>query len=308
MLPTILRYGDTIGIVTLGSPISKEIFFPAIEILHNLGYKTIVGKHALDQGFPASSAEDRASDLMTMFENPDIKLILNSRGGTGSADIIPYLDLEIIKRNPKIFSGYSDITNLLNYIYQATGLITFHGLMLNSFSPEAPIYNYMQFLYVVANLKAPRILNNPPTIPRVSKVPGIAVGPLAGGNLATIINSIGTPYEIDTKGKILLLEDIHEETTRVYVNMRQLKATGKLDQCAGFILGEWTDSKTEYGKTVEMVLDEFLLPLGKPIVANVTFGHDKYNLTLPIGTLAELNANANTLTLLKPSVKTDYFS
>src|SRR5699024_7645152 len=128
--PPILQEGDTIGIVSLGSPLDRNIINERIRTIENMGFKVVVGKHVYDQnGFLAGTDQERAADLMAMFENTDVKMILPTRGGVGVAGILPFLDDETILRNPKIITGYSDMTILLNVLYDYTGLITFHSLM-----------------------------------------------------------------------------------------------------------------------------------------------------------------------------------
>lgn len=140
--PPILRAGDTIGIVTLGSPLSADVINNGIQTLKNMGFNVVLGKYVYSSnGYIAATDEQRASDLMEMFKNHDVKAIIPSRGGVGVAGIIPYLDYSVIAQNPKIITGYSDITILLNVLYIWVNLITFHSLLLIDFKSTTPAYN-----------------------------------------------------------------------------------------------------------------------------------------------------------------------
>lgn len=161
--PPILRAGDTVGIVTLGSPRDAESVNSRIQTLESMGFNVVVGEFVYSNaGIVAASPMERAADLMNMFENPEVRAIIPTRGGTGVSDIIPYLDFDIIRRNPKIITGYSDITILLNVLYQLSDLITFHSLLLIDFRPTTPAYNFDQFFTATSTITAPRPLENPP--------------------------------------------------------------------------------------------------------------------------------------------------
>ena len=239
---------------------------------------------------------------MNMFRNPQVKLILPTRGGVGVASILPFLDFNVIKSNPKIVSGYSDITILLNVLYQFADLVTFQSLMLLDFRQRTPSYNYNQFFNSVTQLTAPWPINNPPAIPLVSKVAGNVTGPIVGGNLTSFVGSLGTPYEIDTKGKILFLEDTHEPVNTIFRYLNHLKLAGKFDDCIGIIMGECTECQPAYGKTYENVIDEFLVPLGKPLMVNLASAHGYYKAAIPLGVNVNMNTVNRTLTVMEPAV------
>jgi muramoyltetrapeptide carboxypeptidase len=301
--PPILRHGDTIGIVTLGSPLDASVINDRVSILQNLGFRVVLGNHVYaSSGYLAGTDQERASDLMSMFENTDVKLILPSRGGVGVAGIIPYLDFQMIASNPKIISGYSDLTILLNVLYQYANLITFHSLLLIDFKPETPVYNFEQFYAATASSVYPRVIQNPPDIPITSKVRGNVYGPLVGGNLTSFIDCLGTPYEIDTKGKILLIEETHEPINTVYRYINHLKLAGKLDDCIGIIMGQCTGCTVSYGKSYDDLINEVLVPLGKPLISNAATGHGVYKAAFPIGAQINLNADAGTITVLEATV------
>lgn len=302
--PPVLNPGDTIGVVTLGSPLNASIINERIAFLRRLGFNVVLGRYVYSYaGYLAASAQQRASDLMSMFTNRNVKAIMPTRGGVGVAGILPYLDYTVINRNPKIISGYSDITILLNILYQFSNLITFQSLMLIDFKPETPSYNFDQFFAVTSTVTARRQIQNPPGIPLVSRVRGNATGPIVGGNLTSIATTLGTPYEVDTKGKILVLEETHEPINSVYRYMNQMRLAGKFRDCLGIVLGECAECPNAYGKTYEDLIVEFLEPLGKPLMTNLRTAHGYYKAAIPIGASVNLNTINNTLTILEPTAR-----
>lgn len=304
--PPMLRAGDTFGIVTLGSPLDPTEIDERISFLEQHGFHVVIGDSVyLSTGYLAGTDQQRAADLMRMYHNPNVKAILPTRGGVGVEGILPYLDYCYIARHPKIISGYSDITILLNVLYQLTNQITFHSLLLLDFRDSTPEYNFSQFFSAVSTTQAPRQIVNPPDMPMISRIPGNVYGPLVGGNLTSFVGSLGTKYEINTKGKILLLEETHEPVNTVYRYFNQLKVAGKFKDCAGIIIGECTNCTEEYGKTYEDLISEFIVPLGKPLLTNLASGHGKYKAAIPIGAMANLNTIKNTLTILHPTVCND---
>src|SRR5690625_173588 len=301
--PPILQKGDTIGIVTLGSPLGADIINDCIETLKYLGFNVVLGQYVYaDNGFIAGSDEQRASDLMAMFADDRVKMILPTRGGVGVAGILPYLDYSFIQRHPKILSGYSDVTVLLNVLAQYVNLITFQSLLLTNFTMDAPAYNYNQFFIATSTLTSPRQIQNPIGMSQISRVLGDVTGQIVGGNLTSFVDLIGTPYEIDTKGKILLLEETNEPINTVYRYMNALKLAGKLDDCVGTVMGECTECPVSYGKTYEDLINDFLVPLGKPLMTHVATAHGTYKAAIPIGAVANLDTINHALTILEPSV------
>lgn len=301
--PPILQRGDTIGIVTLGSPLAEGVINARINDLRSMGFKVIVGQYVYSQdGFLAGTDQQRAYDLMRMFENKQVKMIVPTRGGVGVAGILPYLDYPSIQRNPKIITGYSDITVLLNVLYQFANLITFQSLLLIDFRPTTPAYNYNQFYSATSLLALRREIQNPPGMPLVSRIPGNITGPIVGGNLTSFVDTLGTPFEIDTKGKIFLLEETHEPINRIYRNLNHLKLSGKFQDCLGIIMGECTGCQVAYGKSYEDLINEFIVPLGKPLMTNLSTAHGIYKAAIPIGANVNLNTINNTLTVVEPTV------
>ncbi|WP_163854458.1 S66 peptidase family protein [Paenibacillus elgii] len=301
--PPALRRGDTIGVVAMGSPLEADVIDARVQVLRGMGFQVVLGRYAYARnGFLAGTDQERAYDLMTMFANPQVNMILPTRGGVGVSGMLPYLDFGIIRSNPKIISGYSDVTFLLNALYLYGGLITFHSLMLIDFKPETPAYNFDQFFTAVSSLSSYRSIVNPPNVPLVSRVPGNVTGPIVGGNLTSIVDTLGTPYEIDTRGRVLFLEETHEPANTVYRYLNHLKLAGKFQDCLGIVMGECTDCPAAYEKSYENVITEFVVPLGKPLLTNLATGHGRYKVAIPIGAIVNLNTFNNTLTVLEPAV------
>ncbi|SDH39817.1 muramoyltetrapeptide carboxypeptidase [Alteribacillus persepolensis] len=301
--PPLLEAGDTVGIVTLGSPIERPVVEARTDVLQELGFHVVLGDYVYARdGFLAGSDRERAYDFMRMVAEDDIKMILPSRGGVGVAGILPYLDFSLIRRHPKIISGYSDITALLNPIYQFADVITFQSLMLIDFRMNTPPYNYDPFYEAVSTLQYPRQLENPPNMPLVSRVPGNITAPIVGGTLTTFAGLLGTPYEIDTNGKIVVLEDTHEPTNTVYRYLKQLAMAGAFDDCAGIVMGECTGCPVSYGESYEEVIEKYLVPLNKPLMTGLATAHGTFKAAVPIGAMANLNTDDNTFTIIEPTV------
>ena len=301
--PPMLKMGDTFGIVTLGSPLDASEINRRIAFLKKVGFNVVLGDYVYaSDGYLAGTDQQRAGDLMKMYKDPTVKAILPTRGGVGVQGILPYLDYGFIAKHPKIISGYSDITILLNVLYQITNQITSHSLLLLDFRDSTPEYNFEQYILATATTLSPRQILNPPEMITISRVPGNVTGRVVGGNLTSFVGSLGTPYDICTKGKILFLEETHEPVNTVYRYINQLKAAGKFDDCIGIVMGECTDCTDEYGKSYEDLIKEVMVPLGKPLLTNVATGHGKYKAAIPIGAMVNLNTINNTWTVLEPTV------
>jgi muramoyltetrapeptide carboxypeptidase len=301
--PPMLWKGDTIGIVTLGSPLDPVEIDERIAFLKNMGFHVVLGDYVYaSNGYLSGTDQQRASDLMSMYKNPNVKAILPTRGGVGVEGILPFLDYCLIAKNPKIISGYSDITILLNVLYKMTNQITFHSLLLLDFRDSTPAYNFEQFFTATSTKISPRQIINPPDMQTISRVPGNVTGPLVGGNLASFVGSLGTPYDINTKEKIFFIEEVHEPINTVYRYVNQLKVAGKFNDCKGIIMGECSECTDEYNKSYEDLIVEVMVPLGKPLLTNLATGHGKYKAALPIGAKVNLNTFINTVTVLEPTV------
>jgi muramoyltetrapeptide carboxypeptidase len=297
MLAKALKNNDLIGVVSPAFCEDIKVIDDKIDIFKKLGFNLLLGKHLYSRsGYFAGEAIDRASDLMNMFENKDVKAIICFRGGYGSINILPYLNYSVIKKNPKILCGYSDLTTLINYINRKTSLVTFHGPMVNSDFNDEQTLESLKFTLMQGY--------SPYNIPFGGSVcynEDNITGILAGGNLATICSTLGTPYEINFNNKILLIEEVNEYPYSLDRMLSQLLHSGKLSKCKGFILGHFTNCTVEdYSKsyTVEDIIKNILVPLNKPIITGFSFGHDYPNLTLPIGAKIKLNFTSKYIEIL----------
>lgn len=301
--PPRLQTGDTVGIVTLGSPLTASRINEGIDMLTSMGFKVITGQYVYGaDGFLAATAEQRASDLMQMFANDEVKWILPTRGGVGVADILPYLNFSFIAQHPKIVSGYSDITVLQNVLYEYANLITFQSLLLLDFNPQTPSFNFEQFFHATSTLTAPWEIQNPPGKMLNSLVEGNVTGPIIGGNITSFIGTLGTPFEINTEGRILVLEETHEPINTVYRYLRHLALAKKFDDCLGIVMGGCTQCDPAYGKSYMDVIVDVLVPLGKPLMTNLATAHDYYKTTVPLGATVNMNTFNRTLNVMEDTV------
>ncbi|MCK4257491.1 MAG: LD-carboxypeptidase [Halanaerobiales bacterium] len=303
--PLALKEGDTVGLVALASPVDKESLEKGIEYLREAGYNVLIGEHVCERnGYLAGADESRAEDLHNMFMNEDVKAIFCVRGGYGSARIIKYLDFDLIKNNPKIFMGYSDITFLLNAIYQKTGLITFHGPMVASDMSrmDSKSYNAQAMDNIIVKTTELPEISWHSSVESLFIKEGLGIGELAGGNLSIIISSIGTPYEIDTKGKILFLEEVGEPTYRIDRMLNQLKMTGKLDEIAGLVFGESVNCNPRYAGELTLLdlVKSYTEDLNVPVLFGVPLGHGFNKATLPIGAEVLLDSETGLFLLGAP--------
>lgn len=289
--------GDTIGIIAPAGCDNMDNINSNISNIESLGFNIKLGKNIYNKnGFLAGTDLERSSDIMDMFEDTSVKAIMCYRGGYGTMRVLPMLNYKIIAANPKIFIGFSDNTTLLNTLSKRCNFITFHGPMANSnFSNEKTINS---FINTLMKPNGPYHIFNPPNVPLIFNGSGIARGCLVGGNLCMVCSLLGTPYEIDTRGKILILEDVGECPYQVDRYLTQLLLCGKLQEASGFIVGQFTHPTESY-KSIEEVIKSRLLPLNKPTILNTQFGHAVPNITLPIGALGKIDCEKNEFKILQ---------
>ena len=312
--PSRLRQGDTIGIVTPASaPIDAKAIDRSVKVLQRLGFKVKLGRHLrTKRGFLAGSDDERIGDLMRMFRDPEVRAILCVRGGYGTARLLPLLDYQMIRANPKIFVGYSDITSLHCAFLKKANLVTFHGPMLDSdfCKKEMPDFTLQSFLNTLTRPYAAGSICKDYDGRTISVLRrGKASGRLLGGNISLLCTTLGTPYQPSFKEKILFLEDLDEPPYRFDRMLTHLLNAGVLQQVAGVAVGmnrNCIDPKAkktkEYRQTVEDVLKERLVGLKVPIVAGLPFGHVPFNATLPVGVRAELDGTNGDLVIVEPAV------
>jgi muramoyltetrapeptide carboxypeptidase len=313
--PRALRSGDTVGLITPSSYVSDPDRLALAErTLKYFDLKPKFGKNVRQRnGYLGGSTTERLDDLHSMFADPAVNAVFAIRGGYGSAQLLDRIDYGLLRKNPKIFLGYSDITALHLAIQKRTGMVTFHGPVALSGFSEYTQKNFRRALFETAPLGS---VTNPPEANPLRPAhtlrtirPGKARGPLAGGNLTLISTTMGTPFEIETRGKILLLEDVDEQPYSIDRMLTQLRLAGKFDGVAGVVFGECNacrprDYKPAFESTLSLgeVLDEILGQLRVPVLSGLTFGHTDDQLTLPLGVMAALDADKGELVIEESGV------
>jgi len=301
--PERLCFGDTVGLVAPASPPpDPKAIDLAAEALERYGFKPKPAKNVRARhGFLAGADRARAEDLMSMFADKKVKAIVCIRGGYGSSRILDRLDYKIIRRNPKIFAGYSDITALHLALLKKAGLISFHAPMWNGAlaDPKVPDFTRKSFLRTVMEASPSGSICAGCAGKSVSVLRGgSAAGRLVGGNLSMICASLGTPFAPSFKGKILFLEDVNEQPYRVDRLLTQLWNAGVFSQVAGVIVGDVSKGGPmsplnpggEYQQSVADVIKERLSGLRVPVVTALPFGHVDLNATIPVGVRARMIA------------------
>lgn len=308
-----LRPGDTLGLVSpANATFEREPLKMAIESLQALGFKVKPGEFVAARRGPfAGTDAQRAADVNAMFADDSVAGVIAMTGGSGCNRIVDRLDYGLIRRRPKFFGGFSDLTSLVNAIQRQTGLVTFHSPVAAS---EWNDFSVQSFRALVMNAEA-AVLRNPVVKPsddlivreeRISTLRGgKAQGRLVGGNLTVLASLAGTPYFPDCRGALLFLEDINEYIYRIDRCLSTLRLTGALSQLAGVVLGRFTKCEPGdgYGSlTLDEVFDDYFGPLNVPVYRGAAIGHIKRKLTVPVGAPAEMDADAGTLRLLQPAV------
>lgn len=305
--PKLLKKGDCIGLLAPSGPVDQHsTVHNMVEGLKKIGFRVKTAKFCYETyGYLAGKDQSRADDVNSLFSDEEVDGILCMKGGYGATRILDRLNFDTIRKNPKVFIGYSDITALHLALNKKCSLVTFHGPVGYDVVDEMDDYTKAFLLKAVTKNEPMGELFNPPEREILSLYKGKAKGAIVGGNLSLIAATIGTPYEIDTKGKLLLLEDIGEAPYRVDRMIMQLQMSGKLSDCNGIILGDWKNCDPEHpdqSLSLSDIFNDILLPLKKPIIYNVAAGHCKQKLTVPLGVEAVLDADACTLTVTENAV------
>ena len=305
IIPKSLRLGDYIAITGPAGCIWNKWHITKIEEkLNGLGYKTKLGKTLYEQdGYLAGNDKMRADEFMSFFEDKSIKAILTMRGGWGCSRILDLLDYDVIKNNPKIIMGFSDITSLINAIYTKTGLVTYHGPCGYSSWKEFTTNNVLKALVSGQPFK----MENPNDYKEHlnTLTGGVSRGELIGGNLTVVVSMLGTDYEPDWNNKILLLEETTEEPYRIDRMLWQLKQNGVFNKIKGLALGSFHKCEPEEPEksfSLQEVLEQHFRNCKFPVYQGATFGHLQPKFTLPLGIKAELNADEHFIKTLEDSV------
>lgn len=300
--PKRLEKGDTIAVVSPSSGLWKRSeLWRGIEALEGWGFKVKVGANAYNSYFYlAGTDRERAEDLMAAFRDDGVDAVFCSQGGYGAARILRYIDFEVIRKNPKIFLGFSDITSLHLAFHKAAGLVTFHGPSVTGLD-AGTLTDYRRDSLIKAvcgEEPVGEIRMADPDKYLLKVTPGEAQGPVVGGNLSLVCATLGTPYEIDTEGKILFIEELDTEPWIMDHMLVHLLNAGKLQAAAGIVIGECSGCeprKLDPGfftqRSLEDIIFELLEPLGIPTIYGLPIGHTDDLATIPLGVSGYLNAS-----------------
>jgi muramoyltetrapeptide carboxypeptidase len=305
-----LRRGSLIAVPTPGSPLlNPEYLEIGFAWLEEQGFRVRLTKHAnIGESFKAGPPELRAQDLNDAFADADVDAICPLAGGHSAPQVLPHLDYELIAADPKPFVAFSELTVLHAALLEKAGLVTFYGPMVSALGlfPEVTRRSWLRALTTTEPLG----IVDPEGPPARTIVPGGAEGELVGGTLSLVDTLLGTPFEIDTRGKILLLEDVDEEPPRVDRFLTHLRNAGKLQECAGIWLGDFKRCVPRaqsplwegHNLNVEELIGELIAPLGIPAVHGLRIGHGSEVMTVPLGVRARLDADAGRLEILEPAL------
>ena len=311
--PRRLAAGNTIGLVAPAGPSADDesVRF-SIELLESFGFRVKQGKHVFERDqYLAGDDRDRAADVNAMFADDDVDAIFTLRGGYGTQRILPLLDYDIIKSNPKVFIGSSDITGILIAMFEKTGLVGFHGPSAGGNYSDYALEEWRKVLWEPAGRTRigapPPIETRPGLVEKKNRITrfagGAAEGRLIGGNMTLVSTLMGTPYEPDFRDRIIFLEDVNEAPYRIDRMLTQLWLAGKLQHAAGIAFGKFTKTDDD-GNTfsIEEIIQRRCGSLGIPVVGGLMIGHIADKTTVPMGIQARLDADAGTLELLEPAV------
>ena len=298
IVPPYLHKGDTIGIVCPAGFMPMEKVQSCIETLQQWGYRVILGKTVGNEtgNYFSGTDKERLNDFQQMLDNDEVKAVLCARGGYGLTRIVDGLKFKNFKKRPKWVIGFSDVTILHAHLYSNYNIASLHA-------PMAAAFNYGEeqnpfILSIKKNLEGKKIVYRCKAHEMNNR--GQGIGELIGGNLALIAHLIGTPSDLDTKGKILFLEDVGEYLYNIDRMFYQLKRSGKLDRLAGLIIGGFTDNKdTErpFGKTAYEIIHDITSQFNYPVAFNFPVSHEKENYALKYGVGYKLRVGKSKVSL-----------
>jgi len=289
--PPSLSVGDAIGVVGPSYAPNGGSLRRGIKAMEEAGYRVILEPEIERfRRFHQNEDKKRAENLMDIWRDPEVKAVICCTGGYGAVRILPYLDADLFRRNPKAFVGYSDITALHLWMMRRAGLRVFHGPTLDDLAPGGADATMSSLLAALTTPRPDTRLGR--DIARAVR-PGKAVGRLTGGNLSLVQQTIGTPYEIDTRDAILFLEEIHDPMSVADERLLHLRAAGLLRHVRGIVFGQLSLDRSEEDEFEDFLLD-LVSDLDVPILMDFPAGHEMPNLTLPFGTEMELVADSVT--------------
>jgi muramoyltetrapeptide carboxypeptidase len=294
--PAPLRRGDVIGVVAPAGAVDELRLHAGVQVLENAGFRVRVAPSALkESGYLAGTDSERVADVHAMLHDPEVKAIVAARGGYGAGRLLPLMDPASARQHPKIFVGHSDLTFLLNDFVQRAELVAFHGPMVAGL-PQHPEATEN----LLAMLRGDRVGWHAPAEAVIQ--PGMAEGLLVGGCLSAMVSMLGTPYAVETRGRLLFLEDVNEKPFRIDRMLTQLRQAGALDAVAGVIFGEMSGCSAAPDERVSVrdVITEAFAGARYPVAFGLPSGHGLGTVTLPLGIRARLAGER--LTLLEPPV------
>ena len=299
-----LAPGDTVKIIAPSSPFEKEHLEKGVLWLKKMGFEVSYNERIFEKTrYLAGSHKNRADEINSAFADSMVKAIVCARGGYGAIGILPFLDLETIKKNSKIFLGCSDVTVILNHITSKTGLVTFHGPMVASLRfAKGPTTLTENFFMKTLMTKEPvgevrydgmKVLKE-----------GKGEGQMIGGCLSLLVTTLGTPYEIDTKNKILFIEDIGEQPYRIERMLMHLKMASKLKEIKGIIFGdmEGCQPKDDKSFSLEDIILDVFTDIKAPILFGFPSGHSFDNITIPFGVNVRVDGDEGKILILENGV------
>jgi muramoyltetrapeptide carboxypeptidase len=294
--PSAIQTGDTIGLVApAGSLVDRNLFTAGVEILEKNGFRVKFNRKFLNSsGYLAGSDVERADNFNNLWSDPEVKALVAVRGGYGSLRMVDLIDMRLIRKNPKILIGFSDLTVLLAAIHKKTKLVTYHGPVVTTLA-EINKQSLTSFFRTLKG-KTPDSLK----LPKINILKnGNAKGVLLGGNLTTLAHMIGTPYEIPWENAILFIEDTGESAYRLDRLLTHLEKAKGLQKIKGLILGTFTDDERKERSALQRAVIERILEIFKgtntPVWSNFSSGHSRRNLTLPVGVEAQMSSSSNIL-------------
>ena len=300
--PRSLKRGDTVGFCAPAGIIYNDAEFDNMKsVLEGMGLRVVFGKHVKRRyGYLAGTDEQRAEDLNDFFRNSEINAIVAVRGGWGCNRILPLLDYDMIRNNPKPLCGFSDITSLHMALYRKSGLVSFHSPHGNSVWSDFTRNEFKRILFKEEN--EPVLYSASSNINTIS--PGISEGILFGGNMTVFTSLIGSEYMPSMHGAILYLEDISEDAYKIDRMFSQLSMSGILSQISGFAFGRCTNCNFTGSNNFSLnyLLNHYIKPLNIPAVSGLSISHEPDNLTIPVGIKAKLNSTTGTIHLLEEAL------
>lgn len=297
--PPALRPGGRIGVVAPAGCVDTDSLAKGVDALQGDGFEVELSPGVRGtKGYLAGDQRERAEDLSQFFKRRDIDAIFCARGGFGSIQLIPYLASDDSSWPAKIFVGYSDISVLLNWLLQTRGMVTFHGPMvaMDMARGLSPLSRH-HFWATLTGAKKQWTIELSDSIRR-----GKAEAEMIGGCLSVLVTTLGTPYEVQTSGRLLFLEDIGEKPYRIERMLTHLRMAGKLDGLAGLVFGDFAHCEGEGGRDLRQIIGECFHDAPYPVVMGMPAGHGQENLALPFGVRMALDGDTSTLSLIESPV------